>query len=1014
MESREDSVADLLAAPRLLDPVEREAAFEEVAQALFARAQSKRRIGRYQVGRQLGRGGQGIVYAAYDPELERRVAIKILQVQESDHGATARLRREAQALARLSHPNVIAINDVGVCPAGVYLVMQYEPGCTLSEWLRGERSWRDSVAVMAAAGRGLAAAHEHGVVHRDFKPSNVWMGDDGVVRLLDFGLAEVGDCAPIGSSTTARTSSTSSQTAEIVVAGTPAYMAPEQHGGEPATEASDQYAYCVTLYEALFGCRPFAAPSLDALVAAKARADMLSPPPERSIPPRLWRIVTRGLRPAPTERWPSMTALVDAIEQCTRPRRHLGRVALAVVAVAGATALAAWGGREVDHARRVAACGAEADRIDETWNPDRAGEIAAAMQATGVSYATDTWSRARGRVEEFAGAWKETRRQACEAADVDGTLIESLATASRECLDERRDTLDALLAQFVEQDAMVVRKVATATASLPQLRECTDEAALRRRIARPSDPASREQARAMRARLTEAAAAIMAGRDAVGFQLASEVRDEARRDARPLLVVEATLLMGISASALGRLEEGARTLEESFFDARAAGDDVLALRAAAWLVSTVGSRLARREEGLKWVREAEGLLARMNLSGDLATAGVLANAANLHFVQAEYEPARDLAERALEIKEDVLGAEHPEIANALNTLGSIRFRQGEHDAALGLHERALAIQEEALGAAHPDVGITFSNIATVYLDRSDYENALEMFERALAVWRAALGGEHPTVAVALNNAAVVHQLLDAPGRARELSEEALAIQAKILGPDHPEVGAVSMNLANSHLALGEHDRAKALYLRALAINEKALGPEHPEVARTLDNLGVAHRRLDEPAQALELHERALTIWEKVHGPDHHETARTLNNLGDVHRVLGAYDRAETMHRRALAIWEKTHGPEHPEVGRSLLGLGDVEADRHAHSSALPHYERALAIYEGVRGEAQQLAAARFAVARALREGGGDRARATRLAELARDAYRARGRGVEKDLAEVVAWLDGPARRTNAP
>jgi eukaryotic-like serine/threonine-protein kinase len=760
----------------------------------------------------------------------------------------------------------------------------------------------------------------------------------------------------------------------------------------------------VTLFEALFGRRPFAAPSVEALAAAKSQATFTSRPPRSTIPTALWRVVTRGLAPVPSDRWPSMTALVDTLERSAKPRRRLASGTLVVSAVASATVLAVWGATAIGHTRAMAACDAEADSMDEVWSAKRSEDIAAALDATGVPYATDAWIRARARIQDFADAWKETRRNICKAADVDATMTESMATASRACLHESRETLDALLAQFAEADAEVVPKVATATASLPLLSACAEEASLRHRVAQPNDPDVRERTRAVRARLMQAAAANMTGRHALAFELADAALQEARRDAQPLLVAEANLLVGIAETGLGRYEEGRQALEAAFFGASAAGDDVLALRAASWLVVTVGDRLARHREGLQWEREANTLLTRLNHADDLSAAGLLANTANIHFAQGDYEQARQLAQRALDIKQEILGPDHPELANALNTVGAILFRQGEHDEALRLHERALAIQEKTLGSMHPDVGITFSNIATVYYARSDHVNALAMFERTLALWRASLGEDHPRVAAALSNAAAVYQSLDAPDEARKRYEDALAIQEKNLQPDHPNIGSVLMNLANVHVSLGEQTRAQGLYLRALAIFEKSLGPEHPEVARTLDNLGVTYHFQGAQEEALAHHQRALVIREKVHGPDHDEVAHTLNNLGSVHGELGAHTRAEALHTRALLSWEKAHGPEHPEVGRSVLALGDVHASRRAFARALPYYERALAIYERADGEARQLAATRFSLARALWETGGDRTRARQLATMAKEAYGAQRFGVEKDLAEVRAWL----------
>jgi predicted Ser/Thr protein kinase len=247
-------------------------------------------VGRYVVIGQLGAGGVGVVYAAYDPALDRRVALKLVR-EESSRGSDtsdgrARLLREAQALARLSHPNVVAVYDAGTLDERVWLAMEHVEGATLRAWAQTERPWPELLQAMIAAGRGLAAAHAAGLVHRDVKPDNIMVGADGRVRVMDFGLARAAGArvvaAPDSGGPGERLSLSVTRTGAML--GTPAYMAPEQWVGKEADARTDQFAYCVTLWEALFGERPFMGDTLVELAPRVLRGEVRAPPNGRAAP----------------------------------------------------------------------------------------------------------------------------------------------------------------------------------------------------------------------------------------------------------------------------------------------------------------------------------------------------------------------------------------------------------------------------------------------------------------------------------------------------------------------------------------------------------------------------------------------------------------------------------------------------------------------------------------------------------------------------------------------------------
>ncbi len=276
-------------------------------------------IGRYEVIGIIGQGGMGVVVKAHDPQLVRTVAIKLVRPRRGPKATAeedrARLLREARALAALSHPNVVPVYDVGEHGDSLFVAMQFIGGANMKAWLEREKpGWKRVLGVMRAAGRGLAAAHAAGIVHRDFKPANVLVGDDGRVRVVDFGLARarvdvVADTVPdehavLGGVTQAG-----------VLVGTPAYMAPEQFGGAVGDATADQYSFCVSMFEALYGMQPFDSSDLRSMVTLKKTGRIAERPPGTEVPDDLHAAIVRGLSVDPAQRFASMPDLLRELRR---------------------------------------------------------------------------------------------------------------------------------------------------------------------------------------------------------------------------------------------------------------------------------------------------------------------------------------------------------------------------------------------------------------------------------------------------------------------------------------------------------------------------------------------------------------------------------------------------------------------------------------------------------------------------------------------------------------------------
>ncbi|MEM9452760.1 MAG: serine/threonine-protein kinase [Myxococcota bacterium] len=288
------------------------------------------RIGRYEFIRRLGAGGMGVVYLVRDPDLDRKIALKMLhpRLRHADDADERRMRREARAMARLDHDNVVRVHELGTHEGRLYLAMEYVEGTTLSGWLTGpQRHWSEIVRVFCRAGAGLVAAHEAGLAHCDFKPDNVLLSDEGAVKVSDFGLVRVlGDTdefqAARGMESTDALPSITQSTTQSTIAGTPAYMAPEQLAGSRGDTRSDQFGFCVALYTALLGQPPFEGSTVAELTRSMA-AGLRAPQARRAeVPAEVLAALERGLEQRADDRWPSMSALIAQLEQeLARPRR---------------------------------------------------------------------------------------------------------------------------------------------------------------------------------------------------------------------------------------------------------------------------------------------------------------------------------------------------------------------------------------------------------------------------------------------------------------------------------------------------------------------------------------------------------------------------------------------------------------------------------------------------------------------------------------------------------------------
>jgi tetratricopeptide (TPR) repeat protein/predicted Ser/Thr protein kinase len=973
------------------------------------------RLGRYVILGAVGAGGMGVVYAAYDPELDRKVALKLIRPDAAPPSRRDDLRalllREAQAMARLSHPNVIAVHDVGTFEDQVFLAMEFVEGRTLTDWLaEKDRPWHKVLDLFLQAGAGLDAAHQAGLVHRDFKPENVLVGWDGRVRVTDFGLARFVEKTSLATSATdqarpalaARSPAPAALTRTGVLVGTPRYMSPEQLAGKSVDARSDVFSFCVALYEALCGELPFAGTTADEVEAAIACGEVREPPRSR-VPPWLARVLLRGLSARREERFPTTRALLDALRADPRVRRRrwllAAGVALAIAAFPVGQALFGGSARSL--------CEGAAEKLAGVWDGARRAAVAANFLRSAKPYAHEAWTAVQSTLDRYAQSWAAMHREACEATRVRGEQSEDLLDRRMDCLSQRLGNLRALTALFA-QDPTVAERAVQAVHALSPLDACADARALLARVRPPEEPAARAAVDAVSVRIAEAKALNDAGKYAQGLGVArAAVSAALPLGYRPVLA-GALLWQGWLQTQQGRYLEAAQSMRDAAFAAEAGGDDVAVARAAAGLVRLGANQPSLRSGSEDWGRLGLAVLDRLGsnaeVEGDLF--GALGN---LESQLGRHAAAVTYAERALRAREKALGPEHPLVATSLHTLGMMFYEAGDDARALPLLQQSLRIREKVLGRAHPDVSRALGALGDVFTGLERYDEALAHYRRSLALREQALGPESVPVAYALRDLGDALERVGRPEEAKQAYERVARIRERVFGASDPERGWTLRRIAQALLSLGQVGEALPVLERALRFFER-LPKGEEDVASGLARMALAHNALGRRSQALELARRAVAIAKRLPGKARLNHASARGAHAKVLADLGRREEARAEFERALVMREAMQGRAHSEVAETLIGLGDVYIESHALPEARRTLERATAILEKSERDPTLLAAARFALARALWAGSTDRVRARRLAAQARAAWAKAGARSRLQLAKADAWLSAAARR----
>jgi serine/threonine protein kinase len=694
-------------------------------------------FGRYILLSCIGRGGMGVVYEAYDPHLERKVALKVIAIATTvaahSNGkaddvslAQQRLIEEAKSQAKLAHPNVVTIYDVGHSPFGIYLAMELVEGQTLRAWLAAApRSVSSIVELFLQAASGLAAAHDAGLVHRDFKPDNLLLGSDGVLRIADFGLA-IGTSQAKASSNRATNASQDPNelvhaTVATVIEGTPSYMAPEQYAAHgELTPRSDLFAFFVSLFEAITGEKPFAGNTPQDRLNAIADGIDFQSGLARKIPRWLRPVLARGLSYRAEDRYASMPEVKEALTMGAQPkasRLAFGLASLSVLVLS----LVVYTLSRPDP--KLEACKARAHAAEDLWSPQTWDEVNTAFARTGLRFAADAFERVNLHVSERVRAWTSTYESTCQARGETGQR----SVRTRECLDRQFIVLKEIAARYRKAEASEVQGAARVVAAMDHPEACLRTTRHSDDRDRPSDPKNLGRYLAMRqdiealttAHLIDPAYASLSTRDAL-LERAAHLGNPG--------ILATGFALDARLSSLGLDLRRALTMSDrARAFAQATRDDSVRADVAGQQVFLRGYKAGVDDDADAILRTAQAALARAG-NDPLVAAQICASSVPYLTLRGDGDRAESCLRASILALENEYGTNHPETIRAFEYLAvAIAHRRFDPEIGTLLRSAQRAIKT-TMGPFHPQLGMNYYNLSSFNTDSGDMVEATKNFE----------------------------------------------------------------------------------------------------------------------------------------------------------------------------------------------------------------------------------------------------------------------------------------------
>jgi len=784
----------------------------------------KDRLGRFRVLERLGRGGMGVVYSAYDPQLDRKVALKLLRPDVHEglgaEAAKARLLREAQAMAKINHPHVIVVHEVGTLDDRVFVAMEFVDGGTMASWMRRRPPWREVVEIFVRAGSGLAAAHTEGLVHRDFKPDNVLMGTDGRVRVVDFGLARPAEATHEDEEPRRsrheqpdHDSLNTPLTRTGAVMGTPAYMSPEQHLGQPADARSDQYSFCVAMWEALYGQRPFGGTSLAELTTNVLDGVPRDPPANVHVPRWITAALRRGLSRNPDHRYPTMEHLLAELRRDPRRKWRLG--ALGALGIGTAVFLGIGAYQRV----LTSECDELADAMHETWNDGRREALASSITSLDAPWSEQVAASTTAHLDTYAAEWQQRVANECLASQVGTNEAQDLWRNERLCFEDRLAGLDQLIEQLQEGGEDIATMALSAAVALPDLAACEDPQRLGA-FAELSDPRAQERLAHARRRLVRASTWGSLAEPQKAVEVATAVIEDARDLGVPSLEAEGLVVRGLNRMRVEqndpKIEQDLRLAVER---AKASGDSATRAKALIQLGLAIGSDRTnykealdigeRAAEAIESLGEAPLLQARLDAMLGIAARHV-----------GEWDKAVEHFTRSLEVFRELGGDSHPDTIRALNGLGIILCRMRD-ERGQEMLRTAVETYARVFGSSHPDLFTARQSLGTCLARSQKYDAALKELTAALAAYRSDPNADETRILTLEYNIALTQLFSGQPEKSLAGAKAGIPRARKLLASRPKRLGDWHTLLGKSLEATGRYEDAVSAYEDALAVARQA-------------------------------------------------------------------------------------------------------------------------------------------------------------------------------------------------
>jgi serine/threonine-protein kinase len=950
-------------------------------------------FGRFLIIERVGGGGVGEVFAAYDPDLDRRVALKVLLQEGAATGtgsaseAGQGLLREAKAAAQLAHPHVVTVYEVGEADGRAFIAMELVEGTDLGAWIdaREQVDWRVALELMIQAGDGLAAAHERGTIHRDFKPANVLVGSDGRARVGDFGLATL-DISTTAVNLEADADARAVQTMQTQAGrliGTPYFMAPELFDGAPHSIESDVYAYCVTLYEAIFGTRPFSAGSILELQVAKRKGEDV-PPRDGEAPSALRQAIARGLSVEPADRWRSMKPLLATLRECLVTRRS------PVWWVVGAVSVIAAGAALVVPAKSDDPCSGGDARVASVWSAERRATVTQALDTNDAARVSK--DEVLAALDGFVGDWAGQYRGVCEAARrgerSDQALDGAMACLERDVIEF--ETFTTLLGD-ANADALLAAPSGVSRLSDPHA--CGRPG----RLDGPEPPpnAIAESVRSVDADVSRVRGLVAAAAFPKALELARDAQQKADGLGYAPLQARATYWLGSALHELETPSAAAEAFERALWTAHRSGElEVPAMAALALAELGVGG-LDRPDDARRFIAYAEAEIDRRDLAAlrpDLERTRAM-----LSRLERNDDAVIEAHERALAMLGDASPLRR---ADHLSTYAADLGRLGRIPRAIELLNQSVEILEGEVGTSHPLYAESLGRLGLAYRIHGDLERAETLSKRALEIQLEARGPEHARVAFQRRRLGDFYWRTERIPEAIDQYEQLLAVDEALYTPPNRHLASDYTELASLYATAQRSEQAAEAFGKAIA----AYGDTAPAdtVADTrckygglLHNMG----RLDEAAGEADAGLKMLEVVQSV-------GARDAVRMCARSRALIASSRGESalaieMAEMGLAIAEADMGPNHPGLLRDLIFLSDAYESSGDLAGATAPLERALDLPQP-ESQANLVALTEVTLARLVVDQ--DRPRAEALARAALERMSDDGPGPAEIRSEAAKVL----------